>query len=139
MPEGCHRTLTLRAAMAPPIVRSVATATNNQTTAGQNKTNAGIQRASLPECFHCHCIFTMLGVSSYQTSRGGSSFVGELHRGSTTSVSALSAATLTFGYFEAPPRHSSGKTLYLPTSVSVYFTLRLGLHVLAQQSLVYSS
>ena len=56
---------------------------------------------------------------------------------SATSASALSAATLTFGLFEAPPRHSSGKTVYLPSFVSVYFTLRLGL--LAQQSLVYSS
>ena len=52
MPEGCHKTLTLRAAVAraavapaTPIVRSVATATHNQTTAGQNNTNA-IQRAS---------------------------------------------------------------------------------------------
>ena len=53
MPEGCHRTLTLRAAVAPPIVRSVATATNNQTTAGQNNTNAGIQRAS-PVSLYLH-------------------------------------------------------------------------------------
>ena len=118
MPEGCHRTLTLRVAVAPPIVRSVATATNNQTTAGQNKTNAGIQRALLFPIVTVSS--TMLGVSSYQTSRGGSSFVGELHRGSATSASALSAATLTFGNFEAPPRHSSGKTVYLPSVTTVY-------------------
>ena len=45
----------------------------------------------------------------------------------------MSAATLTFGYFEAPPRRSSGKTVYLPTSVSVYFTFRLGLLVVTPE------
>ena len=131
MPEGCHRTLTLRAAVAPLIVRSVATATNNQTTAGQNNTNAGIQRASL----QCHCMFTMLRGSSYRTS----SFVGELHRAQSQQRDECECfVSSNFDlWFILKPRPDI-PVVFTCLRLSVYFTLRLGL--LAQHSsLVYSS